>query len=215
MKFKLLFIFFLLVFKQISSKETIDGYYINLKGDTVQANFVVAVTLVDKVIKFYKLQEGITYLDAENKKQHLSPSSAKEFVLYFNNDTIQFLSRYVDLTKFGGTLVEDQLFLFLKLEKNGYHKLFKFFADGGGDESPDGRYHPDVKYNINGKFDYCLQKGDEPVIGLGMLSKKQFSEYYFGYPELMKKIKDKVYKKEDIEKIVDEYNVWYEKYHFR
>jgi alpha-L-arabinofuranosidase len=31
----------------------------------------------------------------------------------------------------------------------------------------------------------------------------------------MKKIKDKVYKKEDIEKIVDEYNVWYEKYHFR
>ncbi len=142
------------------------------------------------------LQRKITWYDSLNKKHTFYPSEIKEFGFTYKNEKYIFLSRKYDLKM----CLEDSC-VFLKLEVNGYLKLFNT-----------------VQLIRNGPMPctgtlvdrYVIQKGEEPLFALTpFLFKTDTPLFFIECPELADKIRNREYKIEDAKAIANYYNQWW------
>jgi hypothetical protein len=140
------------------------------------------------VVAFDMLQKRIKCFDANHKKIILKPDQTEEICFDYKGEKIRMLSRPFD-TNFD---ILSGSKSFLRILIDGKLKLLKYYRNGGA----------------AGLLEkYVMQKGNEKLFKVSILSFKQdMTTYLSDCPSVSKKIEEKVYKKDDVEQIVDEYN---------
>jgi hypothetical protein len=131
---------------------------------------------------------------------------ANEVGFDYGGQKIRILSRQNNL-ELQGSLFTNNSWLFLQLVKDGELKLFKYYSTN----SSPGMYNASTGGMTAGQTysveKYVMQKGNNELFKTRWLSfRKDMVEYLSDCPELAKKIKDKIYRSDDIEQIIDEYN---------
>lgn len=181
------------------------GFYINKDGDTVYVKFNVAVSLFRQEAKIDRIQEKIRFYDSLNNTHYLKPEHASEVVIISSEDTIRMLSRANNLG-LGSFLSRNGIFL--RLIKDGKLKLFKYYESKS---SAPGYNHSTNTMSGGYTYEtqcYVLQKDNEPLfrtmnpVSFG----NDMANYLSECPELVIKIEQKQYQKNDVPLIVDEYN---------
>ena len=199
-----LFVMVLLI-STYSEAKKIPGFFINKEGDTVYVTFNVTVSLFRQEAKIERIQEKIRYYDSLNNKNTLKPEDASEVVIVNSGDTIRMLSKANNLG-LGSFLSRNGIFL--RLIKDGPLKLFKYYESGS---STPGYNHSTNTVSSGYTYEtemHILQKKDGPLVRVRneVNFRKEMSKYLSDCPELVKKIDQKQYRKDDIFLIVEEYN---------
>lgn len=188
-----------------SEAKKIPGFFINKDGDTVHVTFNVAVNLFRQEAKINRIQEKIRYYDSLNNTNTLRPENTSEVVMVSSGDTIRMLSRANNL---GLGSFFSRNGIFLRLIKDGPLKLFKYYESKSSapgynhsNNIMSGGYTYEVK-------SYILQKKDEPLFRTRsqVNFRKDMADYLSDCPELVTKIEQKKYRKDDMALIVEEYN---------
>ena len=203
---KLLFIVSIGLISSITlSAKKIDGK-IFFENDTVDVIFKIPFKLLTQEPNYEKIQSKIKYYDSNGNKITLKPSQAKE--IRFNDGffEVRMLSRYNSLGL--GGLFSIHNYIFLKLETDGYLKLFRYYYtqhSAGTYNSTTGTMTGGYSYNVES---YILQKGDSELVRpSGYMFRKDMKEYFSDCPELSKKIEDRELRKDDMESIVRYYHL--------
>lgn len=188
-----------------SEAKKIPGFFINKEGDTVCVTFDVTFGFFGQDAKIERIQEKIRYYDSLNNKNTLKPEDASEVVIVNSGDTIRMLSKANNLG-LGSFLSRNGIFL--RLIKDGPLKLFKYYESGS---STPGYNHSTNTVSSGYTYEtemHILQKKDGPLVRVRneVNFRKEMSKYLSDCPELVKKIDQKQYRKDDIFLIVEEYN---------
>ncbi|NLL15342.1 MAG: hypothetical protein GX267_18240 [Fibrobacter sp.] len=199
-----LFVMVLLI-STYSEAKKIPGFFINKEGDTVYVTFNVTVSLFRQEAKIERIQEKIRYYDSLNNTNTLKPENASEVVIVNSVDTIRMLSRTNNLG-LGSFFARNGIFL--RLIKDGTLKLFKYYeskSSAPGHNNSNNTMSGGYTYEIES---YILQKKNEPLFRTRsqVTFRKDMTDYLSDCPELVKKIEQKKYRKEDMALIVEEYN---------
>lgn len=205
----LIFVFLFFLLTNVNAKK-ISGYFISNTHDTVRVLFNIPVKFLMQEPNFVNLQKKVKYFDSKNIKQVLYPDMALEVVFDFEGQKYRMLSRNDDLGL--NSMFSSDNRIFLNLIKDGKLKLFEYHYSGtaGAPMMGAGGGAPMMAGGSPGGSNYILQKGEgslfEISVSLFNSFKKQASEYFADCPEVLKKIQDKAYRKDDMELIVDDYN---------
>lgn len=197
MKHFLFLFFFLFALNKTNAKE-VSGYYINLSNDTIKINFKITMELFSDEINISSIQCGVMMYNEKHKKVYLKPEAIKE--IHFDLE-----SKHYKFVSLQNTLQLCQCFysskFLLKQIIDGDLKLYTYHLNsqsGGQSAGQTTMYSGEV--NI-------LQKKDGALFKIDYFSfKKSLSEYLSDCPELVQKIQDKIYGKDDLLKIVSDYN---------
>lgn len=188
-----------------SEAKKIPGFFINKDGDTVHVTFNVAVNLFRQEAKINRIQEKIRYYDSLNNTNTLRPENTSEVVMVSSGDTIRMLSRANNL---GLGSFFSRNGIFLRLIKDGPLKLFKYYESKSS--APGYNHSSNIMsggytYEVES---YVLQKKDEPLFRTRsqVNFRKDMADYLSDCPELVTKIEQKKYRKDDMALIVEEYN---------
>ncbi len=164
--------------------------------DTVSVTLNIPTKLLSKELDLEGLQEKIKYFDDSGKKKTLRPRDAREVRFKFNGKEVRMIS-ITNSAKIRSS--------FLKLEIDGPVRLFTYIKPempGSYDTATgtrNGSAGPEEKD--------VLQKGDGIIrIISSWTFKKDMTKFFKDCPELAKKIKDKVWRKRDLNQIVNYYN---------
>jgi len=174
--------------------------------------FNIPIKFLGQVPNFAKLKDEVKYFDSNNEKHFLIPDKALEVVFEYNGQKFRMLSRIDNLGLNGAFSSNSRIFL--NLIKDGRLKLFEYYYSGsaGAPMMSAGGGAPMMVGGSPGGCNSILQKGDDPLfeisVSLFNSFKKQTSDYFSDCPELSNKILNKEYRKEDIELIVDHYNMF-------
>lgn len=182
---------------------TLQAAYI--KGQIIRKTDTLHVTLMisDDFEPYYAtLQFGIKYKDTTGKKHTILPYQANEIRFTHSGKEIRMLSRI-----YGVKYTSDTTKIFLKLEKEGKINLFSYYSKnnyytaGGPNRMP-------MSYS-NTTLKHLLQKGTSPLVLFESMDfKSEFVDYIKGCTTLIQIINDKIYKKNDLEKIINYYNYY-------
>ncbi len=186
---------------QLEAKE-IAGYYISRSLDTVNVTFSVPVIFFSAKPNYKKLQRKVKYYDSLHQHQVLFPSDVNEISFEYKGKKIRMLSRLGNLGNYDG-----DMYMFLNLIKDGKLKLFEYYEK---------TYYTGI-YNgatgvmtVGGSYTtqkYIMQKDNGYLFRTRWLSfRKDMMDYLSDCPSLAKKIDDRMYGNDDVEKIIDEYN---------
>jgi hypothetical protein len=200
----LLFATVLLITIPLNAKK-IDGYYIAKNGDTVRVTYKIGLSFFTNSPDFTRLQTRINYIDSKKNKHILRPDMAKEVVFVLKGKTIRLLSRKNNLN-IAMSLFQDNSLLFLHLIQDGKVQLFKVYEKSGnaGSMGPNGTF---VGGGTSTNETYILQKNGGDLFKTRLFSfKKDMAGFFSDCPLLADKIKDKTYRRSDVEDIVQEYN---------
>lgn len=204
---KIVFVFIigLICLDQLEARK-VEGYFITKSLDTVKVIFTIPVDLFTQEINFEKLQWRVKYVDSVNQKQVLKPANAKEILFYFDGEAIRMLSCQNNL-QLWGSIFSDNNDLFLQLVIDGKLRLFKYYQrnyNSGMYNASTGMMTGGYSYTIE---KYIMQKKNEGLFKTSWLSfKKDMVNYLSDCSDLAKKINEKIYRSDDIEEIVGEYN---------
>ncbi len=197
MKYILIVLILVLSNSKTIAKE-IPGYYINLTGDTVKINFKITTETLSSEINYSSLQCGVMMYNEKHKKVYLKPDEIKELHFDYENEHYRFVPFDQDL-KLCSCFYSDKYLL--RQIMDGDLKLFKYtFHNQGGIQTGGrtGMFSGEV--NI-------LQKQNGKLFKIDYFNfKKSMSDYLSDCPELVKKIQDKIYGKDDLSKIISDYN---------
>ena len=201
-------------FKTGISATKVKGYYISRDFDTVKVTFNIRILKMIREPDFEEMQLGVEFFDSLNQRHFLDPPLAREIYFECMGKRCRMLA--VTFTKSRPNA------FFLQLIKEGKLKLFKFYyknemnykmqKDNGEHFQSSIRYmYSDVKRyylvpsvngvgaSYGGSYTSTVKERDDPFAD-------DMSVYLSDCPALSKKIEQLVYVREDIEKIVDEYN---------
>ncbi|MFA5974032.1 MAG: hypothetical protein WC780_16920 [Lentimicrobiaceae bacterium] len=195
----------LICLNNIEAKKII-GYYISKTNDTLTVTFNVPIKFFSQEPNYERLQWKIKYYDSTNQKKILKPDMANEIIFDYDGEKIRMLSRQNNLDLIGSFFIDNNS-LFLQLIKDGKLKLFKYYKTNN---SP-GMYNASTGMTTGGASytveKYIMQKGNDALFKTRWLSfRKDMVNYLSDCPDLAKKIEDKIYRSDDIEQIIDEYN---------
>lgn len=162
--------------------------------DTVDVVFSIPIHKKKDIPDYEKLQEKITYLDANKKKVAIRPTEAKEVRFVFRSQKIRMISRVNNLML--GSLMTMESSIFLKLEIDGALKLFSYYdtkhqSTGGGYNAATGMPGPMyttvlyVKKSVYQKGDGNLMMPD------GITFKSDMKKYLEDCPLLVSKLENK------------------------
>lgn len=192
-----------------AAAEKIEGMIITNVNDTLKVTFDIPIELLSREPNYERLQYKVKYVDENGKKQTLKPDDAREIIFTYNNETVRMLSRLNTLQFVGGTiLLSSGDNIFLKLVEDGPVQLFLYYYT----QNTPGTINPSSGAMTGGfMYDtdrYILQKGVRGELKQikGMSFRKDMAEYFADCPELVKKIEEKEFKREDMEAIVRFYN---------
>jgi hypothetical protein len=203
-RFALFIIVAIMLTFQAEAKK-IAGRIIYEKNDTTYVTLNVPFKLLSSEPNYEKLQYKVKYFNPSGVKIIVKPDQAKEIQFNYNNENIRMISVYNSLML--GNLFTNCDNIFLKLEIDGKLKLFSYYytqQSAGYYNAATGTMSGGSAYSIE---KYILQKGNEELVqpyGLGF--KKDMAEYFSDCLELAQKIRNKEFRKNDIEAIVHYYN---------
>ena len=174
------------------------------KDDTITATFKLPVSKLSKELNYMKLQTKLKYYDSLGVKTILRPEDALEIRFRYQHQFIRMVSLEDNLEL--RSLFSEGSNIFLRIKVDGKLKLYYYYYNQGssGGYSPSTGMTGGYSY---GTSKYILQKGDGKLKsprGLGF--KISMAEYFEDCPELVKKIMDKEFKKNDLDEIVSYYN---------
>jgi len=170
------------------------------KTDTLHVIFVIPLTGID----YSSIQYGIKYIDSSENKVKLKPEDAKEIRFEYNGEQVRMLSRFDNLSYNSDNSTK----IFLKLLIDGPIKLFDYYVKNSSVSTPGGPGSIPMMTSYSYSR-YILQKG---IGNLVRYSKMNFKDdmpiFLKKCPDLVKMIQDKVYQKNEIERIVTYYNTY-------
>jgi hypothetical protein len=138
---KILFAFFLAntICISVVAKKT-EGLII-FPNDTIRVTFKIPTNLSGTVPSFAELQRSIVYFDTDGNKKKIRPTDALEIQFTIDNISYRMLSRKMTLETYNSAKSEllDSI-MFLKLEVDGYLKLFSFNQSYPGEPNKDVSY---------------------------------------------------------------------------
>ena len=184
----------------------VDGYFIR-KSNKEKTETKVLVPIDEKgVLQLHLLQWSFRALDAFSAIDiRYFPSDIIEYGFKFDKTDYCFYSiENIFNIDNGRTKFQDRKFVFIKVDVKGFCKLFTCY-----------KLNPissDLS-SVLGIYDriQCLKANNKPwFIFENYKFSSDISEYFKDYTLLSEKIKRGDYKKKDLEKIVKEYNQWYE-----
>lgn len=183
------------------------GFYISRTGDTVYGSYRIP-TLNNGMPDYSYLQSKAMFVDKDNMPQMIKPRDVNKLVFEANGETITMLTCKNTIN------IDNQLgnshYIFLKLIIDGYVKLYEYYIK----ENTNSHCNPGagVYFDERSAADkYCIQLGNSDLIKVkGISFKKDFTNLFADYQVLSDKINNKTYTKEDIQTIVNEYNLWYQ-----
>jgi hypothetical protein len=117
------------------------------QNDSLMVTFNIPTDLFQTEPDFQHLQRSIKYYDINGKKKIIKPRDAEEIQFTMNNKLIRILSRKMNFNTNKRYLLDSVMFL--KLEEDGYLKLFSF--------------HTLDMRTTNGNKSYLLQKGKDEL----------------------------------------------------
>jgi hypothetical protein len=173
--------------------------------DTLYATFIIPVTGPN----FVMLQEGVRYLDSLNNECRINPGDAKEFRFEHKGKLIRMVSQFNNnsfdpdsgTTKFRHIVIDGPIKLFNYYTAGGYGGTHN---GGPGYQATNSTYAGGTG---NQSKKYKLQKGPGELISYdNMHFKNDMPIFLEKCPDLVKMIQDKVYRRADIEQIVNYYN---------
>jgi hypothetical protein len=193
-----------IIFLQAEAKK-IQGKIVLNNNETINVTFVIPFGFLSSEPSYLKLQTGVKYVNASNKKIMVRPDDAKEISFSVNGQDIRMLAVDDDLEL--QSIFSSQEKVFLKLEIDGAVKLFTSYttqSSPGMYNGATGSMSPGTTYNIE-KF--VLKKGNGRLTRpRGITFRKDMSEFFSDCPELVERIQGRVLKKGDLEIMVREYN---------
>lgn len=201
-KILLCFSLFFLLFSPVFAKK-VPGYFISNKGDTIQVHFRLSVSLLGEP-SYSNLQNKAVYFNQQGEKHVLRPAAAREIGFFYKNDTVRMLSRFNSIG-LPAPLFHNDGKVFLKLEADGQVKLFSYKQKSQGGFGSSGM---PVGLGFSYAYErYVLQYGSNPLLQVkGISFRRDMMDFFSDYPELVEKIDQRMYRKENLALIVKEYN---------
>ncbi len=172
--------------------------------DTIEVTMNIPVKFFSQVPNYEKLQYKVKYFDDQGVKKVLRPDDAKEIRFTYGNKEVRMLSRYNSL---GGNIFSLSSNIFLRIESDGYLKLFNFYFT----RSSPGMYNASTGMTTGGYAysveKFVLQKGSGQLKRpSGLTFRKDMMQYFNDCPALVQKIENREFRKGDIQAIVRFYN---------
>lgn len=225
--FSLLFVLFSLT--HLYAKDfVVDGFYINLKGDTIRSKFVLSFHNVKRLDEsqskmykddlytrfknewlpdFKKIQWKIHTLNDSNGKNELLPTQCKAFEFIYERDTFKYITHpnefYARKNNFLYAYYPDSIFI--QVIVSGPISLYQFFKTNTMVHRFKGYGYVAIDYK---KARYLLKK-QEDVFCLHYnksFFRKKLKKYIADSPSVLSKIEYGKYKVSDIVEIIKDYN---------
>ncbi len=192
---KTVFLFiFLFTGLSLFSREA-QGYYIDLMNDTFNVRFNIPITDKNEPYIQY-LHFGVKFLDKNNVPREMKPHQAKEIRFVYNNKTTRLIA-HADYLNLGQKMFKSRkTYIFLKLEVKGKLKLFSYYHT----------QHVSMDFSFQSKM-MIFQKGNDLLfIPSNMRFRRSMKKYLKDCPEVVKRLKLKLYGKGDEIEIAKAYN---------
>lgn len=190
----------------------IDGYYISKSLDTVKVTFYIPIKKISNKLDYEELQLGVNCYDSINKIRLLTPARANEISFVYSGVRIRMLSRLFDYNPVFLRLIEDgKLKLFKHYTKRIVQGTYRMMMPGDASHSIEGpkrtytRIIKSMNYVLQKDTEIFFQYNDAHIFKKDLFSKDMIF-YLSDCPDLAKKIEQHIYKRKNIEKIVEEYN---------
>ena len=188
-----------LFFSINSFAKTLDGYYITLEDDTIEAQLEIPVFFG---VFFREIQQGVKVKDKyiHNKSLNLYPENIKEYGFEFKGKQIRMISCY-DPLKNCYYNQKHSTFIFLRLVQEGKHLSYFQFQYKAGDR-------PGQKEGWMTSKLHFFRKGESGEIyrHRPWKFKKDLANYLSDCSEVKEKILNKTYRRKDVEIIIDQYD---------
>lgn len=195
-KFYSLFVLILLFSLNLKAKK-VEGQ-ICFEDDTLNVTIFVPTHLITGEVNYHQMQKAVWYINPQGKRSKCTAYGVKEIRFTYNYVKVRLLSRRNEIEKGRHNLRYP--YVFLKLEMDGYLKLFTAFVTTYGHSDHVGSYTSSASI-------FVLQKGDEELKKIEDWSfRKNMRGYFDDCPQLAEKIETKEFKEGDIKLIVNTYN---------
>ncbi|MEO8472593.1 MAG: hypothetical protein ABI477_10370 [Chryseolinea sp.] len=194
---------FVIGFSSHAEAKKVEGKIIRRTG-TETVIFNVPFKLLSSRPDIERMQYRIRYYDKFGKKMILKPGEAEEIQFAYKNEVVRMISISNDLGLQG--TFSRSTFVFLRLEIDGPLRLFKYYQTssnntgyyGAGISTGGGTYTTENLY---------LQKEGQKLKRPRTLNfRKDMADYLSDCPALVDRIRDKDFKRKDLEFIVMFYN---------
>ncbi len=172
-------------------KTEVNGYFITVQGDSLPIIFKLISLFHGEVPVLADFRDGFKYTDKNGKRGKITVLNTKEFGYTYNGKKAKFIS-VVEIYSPESEGIRD----FRKLEIDGYLSLYSCTYSGQG-----------------ATVVYTIKKQDAGILRWGIEFRDKICEYLKEDTELVRKIQNRELKRDDIEKIVQEYNRWYKYEH--
>jgi hypothetical protein len=191
---KYILILFVFCFSNRVKANEVAGEILLVSGKVLHVTLLVPGNPAKAEPYYLDMQNGITYIDSAGTKRVIKPKLAVSVRFVYYGNPVCMLSEIdtFSIRVYGTTKV------FLKLEIDGRLKLFSYYTtvDYFGNYTVKHR----IKINV-------IQKDNEDLLNYDyMIFQKDFIPVVSDCPDLVNKIKDKVYLKSDLAAIVTYYN---------
>jgi hypothetical protein len=173
-------------------------------GKSNEVMFDIKVPLLSDEPNFERIQYKVHYYDHFGKKRILRPAEAEEIRFKYLGAEVRMIS--CANTFDAGSIFSASPKIFLKLEIDGFLKLYRFYYTQatGGSFNAGGGYSPGMSYTVD---NLIFQRGNGPLKRPRSLGwKKDMLEYFSDCPSLSDRIESKDLRKKEIEAIVMYYN---------
>lgn len=176
------------------------GYIVTFNNDTLRGTIKLPKSASKGDFSYTDILWKVRFVDKNGVETKYFPSQLKSFTFWLDQGKeINFVSRQNTVKAFGGFGSEHDNF-FLELAIGGHLKLLRgyFFT-----LTPNGQEVNTINY---------LQKGNEGLFRYHqVIFRMDLATYLKENDELARKIVKREYHARDIEKVVIEYNTWYDK----
>lgn len=199
------FIFVLLFVFNFSYSKNIEGYYITTNNEKFNTVFDIPVGLLSDEINFEAIQFVLKYYDKNGEKQKLDLKLIHEvgFEYYGEKFVLRKLKNALDLAP---NLIFDTSYILLRIIKEDIISEYSFSRTG---------------YMVNGSGFGGVGGGSFYKYGSGILVKKdgtmvdpstgsfrkKMREFFSDCPDLVNKLNDKVYKRNQLDQVIEYYKV--------
>jgi len=184
-----------------------------IEGDTVNVIFDIPVNIFSKQPSIEKMQYGISYKDASAEYNWLKPKDADEIRFTYKEEAYRMLTR-----TFLSGIKKRTVFLLLRVE--GPLKMFLYYGLNVVQLAPSNSMVPLTPANNSFRNEspmspfsqysaanVVFQKGEEEPKRPGDTSfRKSMVKYFADCPELVGKINNKTFQKDDMLDIANFYN---------
>jgi hypothetical protein len=200
------FIFVLLLVYNFSYSKKIEGYYITTNNEKYNTVFEIPVGMLSDEINFEAIQFVLKYYDENEKKQKLDLELIFEVGFDYNGEkfVLRKLRNSINLVP---NALFDTSYILLRIIKEDIISSYSFSgtsymvnSNGYGGVGGGGNFY---KYGSS-----ILVKKDGTMVDPSTGSfRKKMSEFFSDCPDLVDKINDKVYKRNQIDEVIEYYKV--------